>query len=261
MTGWAGTVAQVIGGMRRPLPTVAFFTVCGGGEEYEFLLGSIEHHATMGRHFVLDTTPAPHARQFVNLPPTVTWIHEPLYGQGWGDFRCRSALARAAGLADQCGAQVVVCLDCDEFYSANAHRRVFARAVDAMIEVFTVHYQRDGTAREYGATEWHRRAWPAKRGVAILPNPYWIAHADFDGNPERHPLITTPSDLDVIRVRGRFHHHLHYAIGGKAERFGTAASVIADWSTGGRAIAPAPWPDKLCAWRDHGTLPSKSFEA
>jgi hypothetical protein len=37
-------------------PSVCFVTVCGGGEDYEYLLGSIEHHATMGDHVVLDTS-------------------------------------------------------------------------------------------------------------------------------------------------------------------------------------------------------------
>ena len=68
-------------------PSVCFFTVCGGGEDYEFLLGQLWHHAMMGEHVVLDTTPAPEAKTFRNIPPTVRWVHEPIYGRGWQNFK------------------------------------------------------------------------------------------------------------------------------------------------------------------------------
>jgi hypothetical protein len=78
-----------------------FITVCGGGEDYEFLLGAIEHHAKLGMHLVLDTTPLNRgARSFRNLPGSVLWVYEPNFGAGWGEFKFATALNRATFLAE-----------------------------------------------------------------------------------------------------------------------------------------------------------------
>lgn len=234
-------------------PSLCFFTVCGGGEDYDFLLGQIEHHALMGRHVILDTTPTDQAMLF-DVPDTVRWIHEPLYGQGWKEFRLRSAVERAMGLARESGAEVLAYLDCDEFFSAECLGWVFPLAQDRMVELKTVTWLPDGP-RDFGESEWHRRLWPASMDVEILRNDAWIAHPDYNGNPEHHP-IASPRSGKIVRVHGPLHHHLHYAMGEKAVQLETARTTIEGWASGGVRIPKVPWPDRLQAWKEGGPRPS-----
>lgn len=237
-------------------PSICFFTVCGGGEDYDFLLGQIEHHALMGQHVVLDTTPAKQARTF-NLPSSVRWIYEPIYGQGWKEFKLRSATERAMNLAKESGAAVLAYLDCDEFFSAECLDWVFPLALDRMVELKTVTWLPDG-ARDFGDSEWHRRLWPAAMDVSIIRNEAWVAHPKYNGNPEHHPIAQPPSLDKIVRVHGPLHHHLHYAVGRKSRELETAETTIEGWASGGERIPDVPWPNALEAWKDHGLAPSLS---
>lgn len=238
--------------------TVCFFTVCGGGEEYEFLLGSIRHHAEMGLHLVLDTAPAERAKKFVNLPKTVRWVHEPKFGYGWKSFKLRSAVERAMNLAREMRTKVLVYLDCDEFFSGECATWAFRLAVDRAVDFKTYAWKEDLLPYDCGDSEWHRRAWPASAGVNIIKNGSWIESPHYNGNPEHHPIPSIPPSLSHIRANGDLHHHLHYAIGKKSKNLETAVTTIPGWKDATH-IYPTPWPELLAAWRDQGTLPSASF--
>src|SRR5204863_9320657 len=95
---------------------VCFFTVCWY-KDYEYLLGGVEHHATMGKHLILDTSPPEYAVKFRNLPSSVLWMHEPFYGAGWKNFRLRTALEHAMENARLLESEILVYLDADEFYT------------------------------------------------------------------------------------------------------------------------------------------------
>lgn len=240
-------------------PKVTFFTVCGGGEDYDFLLGSIEHHAEMGSHLVLDTTPQDRAVRFRKLPDSVIWLNEPDFGSGWKQFRLRSAIERAMRKTKALGADVLVSLDCDEFFSKDSSELLFPWAMNAMVEVQCVHWKKDGKPYTFGHSEWHNRLWPADRGVEIASNLAWQAHHSYNGNQEDHPVAVSPPDLQRIRVYGHFHHHLHYALGAKSLEDKTAISTIDGWPDEGIALPPIALPEKLRLWKDTGALPSESF--
>jgi hypothetical protein len=235
-------------------PSVCFFTVCGGGEDYDFLLGQIEHHARMGQHVVLDTTPTDQAMLF-DVPSSVRWVHEPTYGSGWANFRLRSAVERAQQLAKESGAEVLAYLDCDEFFSNECVDSVFPLARDMMVELKAVTWLPDGP-RDFGESEWHRRLWPASMDVRISRNEAWATHPRYNGNPERHPIAQPPSPDQIVRVYGSLHHHLHYAIGEKAGRIETAEATIEGWASGGERLHDVPWPDRLRVWREGGLRPT-----
>jgi len=239
--------------------SVLFFTVCGGGDDYDFLLGAIERHAEMGRHLVLDTTPEDRAVKFQRLPDTVVWMHEPLYGAGWKDIRLRTAVERAMRLGRLMSPDILVYLDSDEFYINEAPRDLFPYAMDAMVEVNYTHWRKDGHAYIFGPSEWHRRLWPAGSDVTIAQNTAWVQHPQYNGNPEHHPVPSPPANLPIIRVQGNFRHHLHYALGSKADDDETARTTIAGWPDGGARVPAVPWPAKLALWRDQGIRPSEFF--
>ena len=135
---------------------VAFFTVCGGGEDYEYLLGSIEHHATMGHHLVLDTTPTHRARTFKHLPSSVGWIHAPDYGSGWDKFRFVGALREAVRYAIEAfDPAVLVQLDSDDFFSVEAEP-LFIVGCSVVVETQYVHWMKNGEPYLFGESEWHR---------------------------------------------------------------------------------------------------------
>lgn len=238
---------------------VAFFTVCGGGEDYDFLLGSIEHHAEMGSHLVLDTTPPERAIRFTKLPDSVIWLHEPDFGSGWKEFRLRSAVERAMRKTKAFGADVLVSLDSDEFFARESSELLFPWATNAMIEVQCIHWKRDGKPYVFGHSEWHNRLWPAARGVQIAYNIAWKEHPLYNGNPEHHPVAFPGEGLQMIRVYGHFHHHLHYALGEKAADEETAINTIEGWPDKGMEVAPIPWPEKLRLWKETGARPSEVF--
>jgi hypothetical protein len=240
-------------------PKVVFFTVCGGGEDYEFLLGSIEHHSEMGSQLVIDTTPPDRSVTFKKLPDNVIWIHEPAYGSGWKEFRLRTAVERAMRKARAFAADVVVYKDSDEFFTKDSEKLLFPWAAQAMVEVECVHWRKDGKPYVFGQSEWHSRLWPNGENVVIAENTAWQNHPLYNGNPEHHPVPVAVNGLQTIRVYGHFHHHVHYAVGSKANEEESASSTIEGWPDKGREIPAAPWPEKLRLWKETGVLPSESF--
>jgi len=241
------------------MPKVCFFTVTCN-RDYDFLLGAIEHHAEMGSHLVLDTSPPDRAIKFSKLPDSVIWLHEPVFGHGWKEFKVRSALERAMRKARAFAADVQVYLDSDEFYVKESVDQLFPWAEKAMVEVMTAHWMKDGKPYVFGASEWHPRLWPTKRNVAISENLAWRSHPKYDGNPERHPVPVQPAGLQLIRVYGHFHHHLHYCLGEKSGDDESARATIDGWPDKGVAVEPVPWPKKLRLWWDEGIKPSESFQ-
>jgi hypothetical protein len=237
----------------------AFFTVCGGGEDYDFLLGAIEHHAEMGLHLVLDTTPPERARRFRRLPESTFWIHEPVFGSGWKTFRLRTAVDLCMRKAKLLDVDVLVYLDSDEFYTLDAAADLFPRALDAIVDIECVHWRRDGNPYTFGNSEWHARLWPRKSNVEIRQNSAWAVHPMYNGNPEHHPVPVGPPSLPVVRVDGHYRHHLHYALGEKANDEETALTTIAGWPNQGRMIQKVEWPPRLAQWRDAGIRPSDAF--
>lgn len=241
-------------------PKVCFFTVCGGGQDYEFLLGAIEHHAKLGNHLVLDTTPAWGVREFRNLPRSVCWIHAPNYGAGWKNFRYVSALRDAVNFAENIfkDADVLVQLDSDDFFSPDAEEAFATSWVGkSVVELQYVHWLRDGYPYIFGESEWHRRIWPARRGVRYEPDPSW---SQTMGSEETHPKLWIPDGMRVWRIEDLCRHHLHFAIGSKAKDDEIARSSVTGWPNGGTKVYPSPWPAPLQLWRDRGELPSRRFE-
>jgi hypothetical protein len=238
------------------MTTACFFTVCGAGGDYDFLLGSIEHHAKMGRHVVLDTTPPGRQRSFRFLPKSVIWIYEPTFGHGWKEFRCRSAISRAAAIARLFG-DVVAYLDSDEYFERSLVN-LFDRAREAPIDVQRVHWKRDGVPYRHGNREWHVRLWAAAEEVSFPVNEAWLRHPDYDGNPERHPVAVFRPGLLPVKVDGVYHHHVHHLLGEKALNDKTARETIPDWDEG-TALTGFALPEKLAAWHELGVLPSESF--
>lgn len=239
-------------------PKVCFFTVVCA-RDYDFLLGSIEHHAEMGSQLVLDTSPRDQAIRFRKLPDNVIWLHEPDFGSGWKEFKLRSALERAMRQARAFMADVMVYKDADEFFTRDSEELLFPWAERAMVETCTIHWKTDGKPYMFGPSEWHRRLWPASADVDIAMNTAWQSHPSYNGNPEHHPVPVPPGHLQMIRVYGNFHHHLHYAIGQKAAEDGTAISTIDGWPDFGTEIPPVEWPERLRAWKDFGIPPSEAF--
>lgn len=229
-------------------PSVVFFTICGGAsrayveKEYNFLLGSIEHHAAMGRHVVLDNSPAEFAIKFPKLPDSVTWIHEPIYGHGKAVLRMKSAVRCASQIARSMNADVNVYTDCDEFWSENAVEDLWPIAKDLLCEVPTIHVDSQGK-HFYFEHEWHRRAWPGKFGEVLFPVPN---DPNFVGNPEDHP-IANPLGLEICRVMTLVHHHMKCFIDGGGI-----------WTNSKEIPAPI-WPPKLRLWKDKGIPPLESF--
>jgi hypothetical protein len=233
---------------------LAFFVVTHS-KDYEYLLGSIEHHAAMGSIIVLDSSAAGEARRFVNLPSNVEWVHEPLYGSGWKEFRYRDALNRAIQLALEFAPDVLCYLDADEFYSGTWP---FLMGRNRMIELKIVEWLRDGKPRLFGESEWHARIWPADSDVKFVVNQKWLTHPDFNGNDQHHATPLEPSGLEKTRVHGLFHHHVHHALGPKALDEEVARQTVDGWGKG-VPQPPVPWPERLALWRDKGILPSTAF--
>lgn len=242
------------------VPTKAVFFTLTCASDYEFLLGSVEHHAELGSQLILDTSPSDKAKRFKNLPDNLIWLHEPDFGSGWKKFKLRSAVDRAMKQARAFNADVVVYRDSDEFFTKDSAELLFPWAERAMVETFTVHWKTDGKPYRFGPSEWHRRLWPSGAGVEIALNVAWTRHPSYDGNPERHPVPVPPPGLQLIRVYGEFHHHVHYAIGPKAVDQSTAISTVDGWPDFGVELPPVPWPERLRLWRDEGILPSESFK-
>lgn len=239
------------------MTTPCFFTVCGGGEDYEFLLGSIEHHATMGRHVVLDTTPLDRSRSFRLLPKSVIWIYEPIYGAGWHEFRYRDALAQASRVARNFG-DVLVHTDSDEYWDRNL-LEILEVARKNPLNIQTAHWRKDGLLHLYGDSEWHIRIWPASEEVIFPVNSAWLAHPDYNGNDQHHAVASFRPDLGIVRMDSIFHYHVHHALGEKSSDETVARQTIPNWEQGTVAPGEHSWPERLKMWRDFGVRPSSAF--
>lgn len=240
-------------------PTVSFFTVTRS-RDYDYLLGSIEHHAEMGKHLVLDTTiPEDNPRTFKNLPPSVTWIHEPLYGCGWKDFRFVAASQKAMALALDFKSDVLIWLDSDEFFTLSIMDDVVPHALYSIVEAMNIHWKKDGHAYMYGESEWHNKIWPRWSNPRIGLNLAWPKHKDYNGNPEHHALLYDVPGVSKIRIPGLYRNHVHYCIGPNKDDDETGRTTIEGWDRGGRRVPDVGWPAKLALWRDKGIKPSDSF--
>lgn len=236
-----------------------FVTVCGGGEDYEFLLGAIEHHAEFGNHVVLDTTPSDRARTFNGLPRSVSWIHEDRYGSGWDNFRFVAALSRVIAIAEQLhDPDVFIQLDSDDFFTEDSWA-LFPLATQMVVELQYVHWLKDGRPYLFGESEWHRRLWPGRRGIHVVPDPGWRISRHYDGNPDTHPMLRVPDGVEIARIPGLYRHHLHFAIGKKADDHRVAKASITGWPHSKLQVRPAIWPAPLFQWKTESTLPSGRF--
>lgn len=247
---------------------VTFFTVCGGGEEYDFLLGGIEHHARIGNHLVFDVSPKP--QRFFGLPPSVRWeatLDPEHYHSGdWRHFRLASALehARALALSTFPETHFLVHLDCDEYYDAEIMIPLLVRNERAPIELPrlftfpTIHWL-DGRALRFGPSEMHMRAWDVRADAQVRLNKFWRESPRYNGNPEHHPYFAAGGSHQPVAVSMPVHYHLHYALGRKQQRTETAETTIVGWPNGTPVENPCPWPDPLQRWVEKGELPSKPF--
>lgn len=232
--------------------------VCGGSpEEYDFLLGCLDRHLSYGRLLVLDTMVAPFARRF-RLPSSVRWLHRPIYGSGWAEFRFADALNDALDLAAEESPDVVVHADADEYFD---HRVVYAieAALGAVVEVKTLHHLGPTEAVDF-ETEWHRRLWPWRAGVRFADNPDWIASEHYNGNPQYHPRMLVPEGVPTVRELRTPHHHVHYCLGEKAAEQASAAATIPGWPDKGAKVAlEGCWPAPLQLWKEKGARPSAAL--
>lgn len=252
---------------------ITFFTVCGGGEEYEFLLGGIEHHARVGRHLVLDVSPEP--RGIAHLPASVFWSRSADdFGSGdWRTFRMVSALEEARRLALACfpDTDFLVHLDCDEYYDVEILSALLRHYEAPPIEtprIFTfetIHWvDRPGLPPQplrFGPSEIHMRAWDVRVPIRAIRNTAWPVSPKYNGNPEHHPILSAPpgSIFDAVKFPRMAHYHLHYALGQKRFRTETAEATIDGWPNGTPIDLVCPWPDPLRAWGGAGILPSSRF--
>lgn len=241
--------------------SVVFFTVLGGGEDREFLLGSVEHHARLGRHLVLDVDPL--AKPIRGLPKSVMWLHEPIYCSGsWKTFRLASALDRARDLAERVmlGAEFAVQLDSDEYYDVDRLGGLLVREVLPKAFVFHTIHWRGGRPLRFGASEWHMRAWDLRATVRFERNLAWPAHPKYNGNPEHHPLAIVKSpDVQIVRPLDPIHYHIHYELGNKRNFTETAETTIDGWPDGSLVPDACPMPELLERWSKTGALPSDVF--
>lgn len=240
-------------------PTIAFFTVTRS-RDYDYVLGSIEHHARMGRHVILDTTLPEHGpKTFRGLPPSVTWIHEPIYGCGWKEFRYVASSQRALEVAASLKTDVLVWLDSDEFFSEDFLEDVAPQALFAVIEVQCIHWRKDGHSYLFGESEWHTRIWPRWANLRVGINSAWAEHKDYNGNPEHHAIVHVAPNLPKMKILSPCHHHVHYAVGAGRDDDETAQTTVDGWQGGGRRVPDVAWPAKLALWRFKGINPSESF--
>lgn len=252
---------------RCAMSDVIFVTVCGGRSqaevdaEYGCLFGSMEHHAKWGRHLVLDTAPVEFRGCFTKLPPGVRWLQNSTYGHGGqrgNGFRMHSALSQAVTAAEHmAGAGVLVHLDCDEFYEPARFDEMVQKARDGnVVEVLTMEWRQrlDLVYSAFNYESWHRRAWPAGRGVRIMLNEAWVSHPWYDGNPERHPFPMPGAGMGLVRVR-ELHHHIGQTIRAKNEVRGKGEIPLRVDEEASKAV----WPEALLAWRDGGPHPMSRY--
>ena len=126
------------------------------------------------------------------------------------------------------------------------------------MEGVPVHWRRDGRLYSFGEHEYHARLWPASAKVTWPVNQAWVAHPDYNGNPDHHAIPGVPPGLKGVKVEGVFHHHMHYAIGEKADDDESARTTIRGWPNG--VVLPhVPWPEPLLRWKSAGSKPSLAY--
>lgn len=247
---------------------ICFFTVCGGGEEYDFVLGSIEHHARIGKHLVLDVSLEQGSVDQGKLPPSVHWAYGggDNWGSGdWKTFKLASALEYARRVALACfpETEFLVHLDCDEYFDVDALADLFDRNQGELVPrtfVFETIHWRDGRALRFGPSEWHMRAWDVRADVGVIRNSAWEASSKYNGNPEHHPILTPKQKIfQEVRVLSPMHYHLHYAVGAKKHFTETAEATIDGWPAGIPLEGACPWPDPVRRWAESGVGPSRSY--
>lgn len=236
---------------------ICFITHIGGADaefcrnEYNYVLGSLAHHAEMGRHIVLDTTPLQFRFIPGKLPDSVKWIYDPTYGFGESKFRYADALNRLISEATFIGAQVVCYVDADEFFTLGTEKVAFPLAFSHVILPSIVHWDYLPAPYHF-RQEFHIRIWPLRfRGYFPREVKAWIQNPSYDGNPQRHTICQFYHDVPFQRIAVPIHHHLRGAVGTK--RHGSVEA--------GERLDPAhfPWPEPLRLWRERGREPMEDF--
>ena len=231
------------------MPDIVFFTISGANSkelvdrQYNHLLGSIEHHAQLGRHIVLDNSPRAFRRIFTKLPKSVTWIYEPIYGHGDENFRQTDALNRIAFAAYQMKPDAVIYTDCDEFWTPNLVDVVEREAKDSLVHLPTIHVDVNGD-HYFFPHEYHRRIWEGKREVIFPYNkakPSDLDNDTFQGNPQRHSIACASEGMKTKTVHDICHHHMKcFMIGGGS------------WHLGKKLEKNPEWPAPLKEWKYSG---------
>jgi len=229
-------------------PSICFATVCGTPVDYEFLLGAIREHSTMGCHVVLDVTPALHRKQFKRIPSSVMWVAEDGYLSNTRMFKFHSALLRVNEIARATGAEVIVNLDSDEFFAPQATEKLFPLARNSAVEHLIVTWGCDNQPHARWDA-WLRRIWPSKMNVRIPRNEAWTQHPEYDGNPELHPIPMWPPNARVTKTQELVHHHLHWTIHHKGHH------PFSEWPVAGWC----DWPPLLKRWKEKDIPPSLEF--
>ena len=238
------------------MPDIVFFTICGGANkelvdrQYNHLLGSIEYHAEMGRHIVLDNSPRELHRTFTKLPKSVTWIYEPIYGHGHDKLRQTDLLNRIAWTAYQMQPDAVVYTDCDEFWGQGLLDLVARDAKDSLINLPTLHVDINGD-HYYFPHEYHRRIWDGKREVIFPYNKAKIEEFQngvFEGNPQRHSIACPTEGMNHKTVHDMIHHHMKCFIRGGGS-----------WDLGKKIDKNPPWPEPLSLWKYQSIEPLLKF--
>lgn len=229
-------------------PTVCFATVCGTLVDYEFLLGAIREHATMGKHVVLDVTPAAKRKQFKNLPPSVVWVNDDSYQSDTKMFKFHSALLKVNEIARTMGTEIIVNMDSDEFFEPAATSKLFPLAFESALEHLIVTWGCDNQPHVRWDA-WLRRIWPTKMIVDIPRNVGWTKHPEYNGNPEMHPIPMWPPGARMTRTKELAHHHIHWTIHHKGHH------PFSEWPVAGWC----EWPPLLKLWKEKDIAPSLAF--
>lgn len=229
-----------------------FLSVIGGGHDYDLFLGCLEKHLPHGDVIVVDTCPKAERRQW-ELPSGVHWFHCDLFGRGAKAFRFATALNVAIGLAEERGAELLIQADADEYYESDLSNALTRAAQGTVVDVKTIHHIAPGVGLDFPG-EWHRRIFPAGRGIRFRPNP---RHE----NPEFHPIVDVPLGMSIERETLTPGHHLHYAVGEKKHDLHTAQTTIPGWPDAGQKVTVPPWPKLIEWWSEGGPRPSESFKA
>jgi hypothetical protein len=239
----------------RPKKDTVITSITHGPIDYEFLLGSIRQHSEIADAVVvLDVSPKKYRKKFKNLPGNVQWVYEDKYQSNTRMYASRPAMLRCIKLAKGTGCKVIGHLDSDEFFTLDAKKELFPKAIGRCVETHIVTWSADGFAR-WGDTVRVRRVWDLGAAIYIPQNSAWQKSEHYDGNPERHPIVMWPSNTKVLTFKKLFHHHVHWTFKEKGLH-----------TFGGKIHPEIPdqddfscWPELLRRWRVDGIKPSEEF--